>query len=227
MTTRRSNWKVVLGAVAGVIAGAITLLAALPAAYGTVRDAGGWIGDRFDSEPTHADVVVDRFVDEINQALEWSHGPTIAEPSLDYFRRHFDTLDPERTHPLSIKNMNAIGDVGGLAQNAPNLAGKFMVLRARIGGANQTAAYGPVTSWVFHLYDSKPTDDVSVYCRVPLPTSKPPTFKRGQLVSATGVWIADGGVENADGKTDRIFYMACSAIGTSIRFTNKPPTQEP
>ena len=224
MKSKRPRWKVIAATAGGIFVAGVGLLATAPAAFDTIADAAGWVGDRFDGKPSHADVTVDRFIKETTtEGVDWSHGPTIAEPSVDYFRRHFDTLDPERVHPLSIKDVRGYGDVGGLATNAPNLVGRLLLIRGRVASAMQTGSYGSVTSWVFELYDRKPTDPVTVFCRVPLPTDTPPDFAPGELVSATGVLIADGAIEGARGKPRRLLYMACSAIGTSVRFTSKPP----
>jgi hypothetical protein len=219
-----TGWK----RAAAIFAAVVACLAAIPAAWQTVEsagkalgDAGDWIAARFQGGPSRADLVVERFVEETTErAMHWKREPVVYEPSLEYFRDHFEELDPETTHQPSIKKV-AMGDVAGVAAKVPAAIGRPIAVRARVADASITAGYrGGIASWAYQLTDQidRPRDRTTIVCRVPR-RARDPDIPLGRTVYATGVLIAEGEVEGLDGKPTRVLYMACSAIAQPTKLT--------
>jgi hypothetical protein len=162
---------------------------------------------------SHAEIVTDEYVQTTRHAVEWTRSPTIYEPSVAFFRSHFDWFDPARPHRYDLSRIQARADIPSLAIRGPEIAGAMVdVVGTLAQMPTQITVYNRTTNWAFFLKQPK-TGRLLAVCRVPLKTGEEAGYEVGDVIHAVGVLLADGSIQRLDGNgEDRLSYLACSSI---------------
>jgi hypothetical protein len=153
----------------------------------------------------------------VRKATAWERPPAIYKPSVDYFKAHFEDLDPEQPHdfpPVDRAPMLSVTDLalagaayGGLQIN---VVGKILQTPQLVMPISQT-----VGSFAIFVHDPE-LPRAQVICRVPL--KLPHDFAAGDRVAISGVLLAVGGTDTGDDRGFRTTaYMACSSVAHSRR----------
>ena len=215
---RRPTWRTVAAAIAATIVSTVGMLAAVPSALDTTRDAVAWVGDIVDP-PSSRGRVVSEYVEVVRRATSWERPPTIYAPSVKYFTRHFAELDPDKPHrmpPIDAQPWMSVADV---VIAGPALAGRRITVSGNLSGTPSVVAQadGRTLSWALTVIE-RGASRMAILCRVPL--RSPMTFAHGDRVTIAGVIMGDGAIRRFDGRgLSRISYMACSSAAHSMNIT--------
>lgn len=184
----------------------------------TLRDA---VREVFDEDPSRSDRRVDDYVGDVRRATAWERAPTIYQPSVAYFKQHFDGLDPDRHHDFPDIRRLEPTSISQLAVAAPVFAGRPVLVSGFLDGDPTVVTSGdPDTLSVAFAIHDPAVANVIILARVPVDGY--PTLANGDRVSVSGLVIGDGAARYVNDRLTRVVYIAGSSIAPSTRIELRP-----
>ena len=178
-----------------------------------------WWHDLHQSETEEA---VAEYVDEVEDAAIWAQAPKTYEPSVRYFEKNYDELDPTKVHEFPRIGEQEAVTLSFLATESAGWTGRMVLVSSDV--REPPRLISPVTdevgSYQITLADRR-VPGTEVICRLPFERTLP--FRKGDRVTFTGLVLADGLAERQQAAgMKRVIYMACSSMVPSMNISLVP-----
>lgn len=208
---------------AGVLLSAVITTERVDSAVGAIADV---VTAPFDSAPSEAERVTDRFFKAVRTEKIWASPPKMLEVGREYFIEHFEELDPRRTHPF--RPAAPVLDVHQAATEGTLYARTPVTVVGKVGPSNPLSAFRTTSVITDGLGRRVRLPNLEYASQLGPGLGPPPVLHcryaeamrfgglpSGRWAIVTGLIVANGTGSESSGETSPAAMMACSAVRTT------------